>query len=53
MIHSSITSTWRRHGIDPQRYLTQLLTDLPVTPISQLFDWLPDQWRRRNPSSSG
>jgi transposase len=41
---SSITSTCRRHGIDPQRYLTQLLTNLPATPISQLPDWLPDKW---------
>jgi len=43
-ILSSITSTCRRHGIDPQRYLTQLLTNLPDTPMSQLDRWLPDQW---------
>ena len=48
-ILSSLTSTCRRHDIDPQRYLTQLLTNLPATPISQLSDWLPDQWQRRNP----
>jgi hypothetical protein len=24
--------TCRRHGIDPQQYLTQLLTNLPATP---------------------
>jgi transposase len=47
-ILSSITSTCRRHGIDPQRYLTQLLTNLPATPISQLSDWLPDQWARKH-----
>jgi len=52
-ILSSITSTCHRHGIDPQRYLMQLLTNLPMTPISQLPDWLPDRWRRRNPSPSG
>jgi transposase len=50
---NSITSTCRRHGIDPQRYLTQLLTNLSATPISQLSNWLPDQWRLRNPSPSG
>jgi transposase len=51
-ILSSITSTCRRHGIDPQRYLTQLLTNLPATPISQISQWLPDQWQLRNPSPS-
>jgi transposase len=51
-ILSSITSTCRRHGIDPQRYLTQLLTNLAATPVSQLPDWLPDQWKQRNPVPS-
>ena len=52
-ILSSLTSTCRRHHIDPQRYLTQLLTNLPATPISRLSDWLPDQWRcRTTPSPS-
>jgi transposase len=46
-ILSSITSTCRRHEIDPQRYLTQLLTNLPATPLSQLDQWLPDVWKRR------
>ena len=50
-ILSSFTSTCRRHGIDPQRYLTQLLTNLPATPISQIEQWLPDRWKRRNPAS--
>jgi transposase len=52
-ILSSLTSTCRRHAIDPQRYLTQLLTNLPVTPISRISQWLPDDWIRRNPSPSG
>jgi len=46
-ILSSITSTCRRHGIDPQLYLTQLLANLPSTPMSQLEQWLPDLWKRR------
>jgi transposase len=46
-ILSSITSTCRRHGIDPQHYLTQLLTNLPTTPMTQLPTWLPDAWKRR------
>jgi len=45
-ILSSITSTCRRHGIDPQLYLTQLLTNLPATPMSALDQWLPDQWKK-------
>lgn len=44
-ILASLTSTCRRHDIDPQHYLTQLLTNLPDTPISQLYQWLPDQWK--------
>jgi transposase len=47
-ILSSITSTCRRHDIDPQRYITQLLTNLPTTPISRLADWLPDRWKHRH-----
>ena len=45
-ILASLTSTCRRHGIDPQRYLTQLLTNLPDTPFSQLHQWLPDEWKK-------
>jgi transposase len=41
-ILSSLTSTCKRHRIDPQQYLTQLLTNLPSAPISELGRWLPD-----------
>jgi hypothetical protein len=51
-ILSSLTSACRRHGIDPQRYLTQLLINLLATPISQLEQWLPDEWQRQNPAAS-
>ena len=51
-ILSSLTSTCRRHDINPQQYLTQVLTNLPDTPFSQLDQWLPDDWKRRNPTSS-
>jgi len=44
-ILSSFTATAKRHDIDPQHYLTQLLTNLPATPISQLDQWLPDVWK--------
>ncbi len=46
-ILASLASTCRRHAIDPQRYLTQLLTKLSGTPVSELERWLPDQWKRR------
>jgi transposase len=45
-ILASLTTTCRRHDIDPQHYLTQLLTNLPDTPISRLHEWLPDQWKK-------
>ena len=48
-ILSSFTSTCRRHGIDPQIYFTQLLTNLPTTPMSQIDQWLPDQWKSPTP----
>lgn len=44
-ILSTITSTCRRHEINPQVYLTQLLAGLPTTPSSRLDDWLPDRWK--------
>src|SRR6202041_1201690 len=44
-ILSSLTSTCRRHDVDPQLYLTQLLINLPTLPIRQLTQWLPDQWK--------
>jgi transposase len=44
-ILASLTSTCRRHEIDPQLYLTQLLTNLPILHVSQLPQWLPDQWK--------
>ena len=46
-ILASLTSTCRRHDIDPQLYLTQLLVNLPGLPNHQLVDWLPDQWKQR------
>jgi hypothetical protein len=31
----------------PQVYLTQLLSNPPSTPMSQLGQWLPDVWKQR------
>jgi transposase len=47
-ILASLTSTCRRHEVDPQLYLTQLLINLPQTKMSELSDWLPDQWKIRH-----
>jgi transposase len=46
-ILASLTSTCRRHEIDPQLYFTQLLVNPPGLPSSQLADWLPDRWKQR------
>jgi transposase len=40
-ILASLTSTCRRHEVDPQLYLTQLLMNLPQAKLSELTDWLP------------
>jgi transposase len=42
---ASLTSTCRRHDVDPQLYLTQLLTNLSQVRRSELPNWLPDQWK--------
>ena len=47
-ILASLTSTCRRDEVDPQLYLTQLLMNLPQTKMSELSDWLPDQWKIRH-----
>ena len=52
-ILSSFASTCKRHDIDPQLYFTQLLTNLPATPISQLDQWLPDQWKINQAKRAG
>lgn len=46
-ILSSFTSTSKRHRVDPQLYLTQLLVNLPGWPVGDLAAWLPDEWKRR------
>ncbi len=46
-ILSSLTSTCRRLGIDPQLYLTQLITNMPVLKQDGLDLWLPDAWKQR------
>lgn len=45
-ILSSITSTCRRHEVDPQAYLAQLLGNSAHLP-ADLREWLPDRWKIR------
>ena len=47
-ILASLTSTCRRHDVDPQLYLTQLLMNLSQAKVSELPNWLPDQWKIRH-----
>ncbi len=58
-ILASLTSTCRRHDVDPQLYFTQLLMNLPPLlrelPHSKLREaqceldtWLPDRWKLRH-----
>jgi transposase len=46
-ILSSLTSTCRRHEINPQAYLTQLLANLADPAGIQVEAWLPDEWKKR------
>jgi transposase len=46
-ILASLTSSCRRHDVDPQLYLTQLLINLPSLRVRDLPAWLPDEWKRR------
>ncbi len=52
-ILASLTSTCRRHDVDPQLYLTQLLVNLPTWPVRGLNVWLPDQWKLRHAARLG
>ena len=45
-ILASLTSSCRRHDVDPQLYFMQLLVNLPSWPASALDAWLPDRWKQ-------
>jgi transposase len=45
-ILASLTSSCRRHEMDPQLYFMQLLMNLPAWPASDLDAWLPDRWKQ-------
>jgi transposase len=46
-ILASLTSTCRRHEIDPQLYPTQSLVNFPSWPVRDLDAWPPDQCKLR------
>lgn len=50
-ILAGLRSACRRHAVDPRRYLTQLLANLPAVRISELPGWLPDE-RKRHQSAA-
>jgi transposase len=45
-ILASLTSSCRRHEMDPQLYFMQLLMNFPSWPASDLDAWLPDRWKQ-------
>jgi len=45
-ILASLTSSCRRHEMDPQLYFMQLLMNLPSWPANDLDAWLPDRWKK-------
>lgn len=47
-ILSSFAATCKRHGVDPQKYLTQALVSVPHVPVGELERWLPDRWKVLN-----
>jgi transposase len=44
----SLIASAERHAVDPQRYLTSVLSKLPFTPAHELDQFLPDAWKREN-----
>lgn len=44
-ILSSFAATCKRHGVNPQKYLTQALVNVPHVAAGELERWLPDRWK--------
>jgi hypothetical protein len=45
-ILASLTSSCRRHEMDPQLYFMQLLMNLHSWPANDLDAWHPDRWKQ-------
>ena len=41
----SLIASAELHGVDPQRYLTSVLANIVVTPVSELQRFLPEVWK--------
>ena len=51
-ILANLTSSCRRHDVDPQLYLTQPLINLPTISTAELPAWLPNQMEAHSLSSA-
>ena len=51
-ILASLTSSCRRHEMDPQLYFMQLLMNLPSWPANDIDAWLPDRWKQAHAARS-
>jgi hypothetical protein len=43
----SVTQSAKRHGLNIFRYIEDVLEHMPGSPMSNLSDWLPDEWLKR------
>ena len=48
----SMTASCTRHGIDPFRYLADVLRRLPTSPPDRLPELLPDVWFQAHPQAA-
>jgi len=44
---SSITSTCRRHDVNPEQHLTQLLVNRDAVTPETVGEWMPHRWKAR------
>ena len=47
---ASLVASCKRHDVDPITYLKVVLTRIAETPVSQLQQFLPDQWKAAHPA---
>jgi hypothetical protein len=48
----SMTASCKRHGIDPFRYLADVLRQLPTSPRNGLTELLPHVWFQTHPQAA-
>ena len=47
----SVVQSAKRHGLNIFRYIEDVLERMPESPMSQLSQWLPDEWLQRQTTS--